>query len=73
MESTSMTKERRTRSNRRREFLKLTGLGTAAAAAATVASVAGADSTEAAETHEATSDGYRATAHVKTFYATARF
>lgn len=57
---------------KRREFLRLAGLGGVAAGAATVA---GSPRETAAETAngQARSDGYRATAHVRKYYDLSRF
>jgi len=52
----------------RRDFLKLSTLGVAAAGAA--AAIAPAKPAEAAEPE---GSGYRETAHVRTYYETARF
>jgi len=52
-----------------RNFLRLAGLGVAAGGAAVVG---GPGEAKAAETSE-TSDGYRETEHVKTYYKLARF
>lgn len=54
----------------RRDFLKLSGIGTAAG----VAVIAGVQKpAEAASRPEKVSAGYRETAHVKTAYALSRF
>ncbi|MEQ8332489.1 twin-arginine translocation signal domain-containing protein [Nisaea sp.] len=54
----------------RRDFLKLSGIGTAAGAAV----IAGVQKpAEAAVRPEKVSAGYRETAHVKTAYALSRF
>jgi len=58
------------KSAKRREFLKLIGLGGLAGAASVVA-VKPADATATAKT--ATGQGYRETEHVKTYYKLARF
>ncbi len=65
-----MIKDQEPKSTKRRDFLKLAGLGTLAGAAAAAgtprdAAAATADKTQAA--------GYRETAHVKKFYSLARF
>ena len=65
-----MKKDQEPTSTKRRDFLKVAGLGTLAGAAAAaggprVAKAATADRTAAA--------GYRETAHVKKFYSLARF
>lgn len=54
---------------RRRDFLKLVGLGGVAGAAA----VAGAGNAAKASEKPLPETGYRETAHVKKFYETARF
>ncbi len=51
----------------RRDFLKLTALGVAAVG------TAAALKPSAAEASEPTGSGYRETAHVRTYYDTARF
>lgn len=51
----------------RRDFLKLSALGAAAAGAAMAARP------ETAEADEPAGAGYRETAHVRTYYETARF
>lgn len=66
-----MTKRETEIRSDRRDFLKLAGLGTAAAGGAVVASATGA---EAAEPEAGKSSaGYRESEHVKAFYASARF
>lgn len=55
---------------KRREFLKLMGLGGVAGAAALAAGASG--SAEAAEPTKPET-GYRETAHVRKFYETAKF
>lgn len=54
----------------RRAFLKGAGVGTVGAAAAVAGTVVGA---APAKAEAKPAEGYRETAHVKTFYATARF
>jgi hypothetical protein len=65
-----MKKEQKASAAKRREFLKLAGLGsvTAVAGAASVAAPA-----EAKEEPSATAAGYRETAHVRKAYELARF
>ena len=63
-----MSDEREPRT-KRRQFLKLMGLGGVAGAAALAAGAAPAK----AEDKPAAEAGYRETAHVKKFYETARF
>lgn len=65
-----MTKDQETKAAKRRDFLKLTGLGAltgaAAAAVGTTTAEAGVETSERAA-------GYRETAHVKKAYELARF
>jgi hypothetical protein len=65
-----MTKEQEGKSTRRRDFLKLAGVGTLGGAAAAVA--AAVPATAAVEPPEGAA-GYRETAHVKKAYELARF
>jgi hypothetical protein len=67
-EDGAMTKEQEGKAARRRDFLKLAGLGTLGGAAAATAAAVGAAPVEAAEPK-----GYRETAHVKKVYELARF
>ncbi|GHE02492.1 formate dehydrogenase [Defluviimonas sp. 20V17] len=59
----------------RRSFLRFAGLGALAGSAALAAGATPevAEATEAAATSGADAAGYRETAHVKTYYAAARF
>jgi hypothetical protein len=54
----------------RREFLRLSGV---AAATGGAALAVGGSESQASETLEAASSGYRETDHVKTYYRLARF
>ena len=63
-----MTKEQEGKAARRRDFLKLAGLGTLGGAAAAPATAIGAAPAQAVEP-----EGYRETAHVKKVYELARF
>lgn len=63
-----MSDERNATKTKRRQFLKLMGLG-GVAGAATLASGAA----PAAAEKPASETGYRETAHVRKFYETARF
>lgn len=54
----------------RRDFLKMAGIGTLAAGAAAVASP---ETAQAAGADQDGGEGYRETAHVKTYYDLARF
>ncbi len=65
-----MRKEQETSVAKRREFLKLAGLGSVGAVAAAASATAPA---EAAAEPDAPSDGYRETAHVRKAYELARF
>jgi hypothetical protein len=66
-----MRQDRETPKTERRQFLKLAGLGAAAGAAATVA---GAEPAAAAVADgKPAKQGYRETAHVRTYYELARF
>jgi anaerobic selenocysteine-containing dehydrogenase len=58
------------KSAKRRDFLKLIGLGSLAGAASVVAAKPAA---AVATATTATGQGYRETEHVKTYYRTARF
>ena len=64
-----MEKNQDLKSTRRRDFLKLAGLGTVAGAAAAKAGAP--DPAEAAADGKAR--GYRETEHVKKYYSLARF
>jgi hypothetical protein len=68
-EDEAMTKEQEGKAPRRRDFLKLAGLGTLGGAAAATATAMGAAPAEAAERET----GYRETAHVQKVYELARF
>jgi hypothetical protein len=65
-----MKKEQEATATRRRDFLKLAGLGSATAVASAAASVVPA---EAKEEPSPGGAGYRETAHVKKAYELARF
>jgi hypothetical protein len=65
-----MEKEQKASAAKRREFLKLAGLGSVTAAAGAASVVAPA---EAKEEPSAGAAGYRETAHVKKAYELARF
>jgi hypothetical protein len=67
-EDGAMTKEQEGKAPRRRDFLKLAGLGALGSAAAATATAVGAKPVEAAKPA-----GYRETAHVKKVYELARF
>ncbi len=64
-----MSKQDEAKQSRRREFLKLTGLGTLAGAAA----LAGGVPREAKAASPDTGSDYRETEHVKKVYELARF
>ncbi|EPC04450.1 hypothetical protein L861_03750 [Litchfieldella anticariensis FP35 = DSM 16096] len=64
---------RKTRNPERRRFLKTLGMGTAAAgAAATVGHITLAEAETAPAKNTETSQQYRETDHIRTFYATLR-
>jgi hypothetical protein len=65
-----MKKEQEATAARRRDFLKLAGLGSATAVASAAAAVVPA---EATEQPSGTATGYRETVHVKKVYELARF
>lgn len=65
-----MKKEREVTATKRRDFLKLAGLGSATAV---VSAAAGVVPAEAKEEPSAVRAGYRETAHVKKAYELARF
>ena len=65
-----MTKEQEASGAKRRQFLKLAGVGTLSGAAA---AVLGSPPAEAKVEADAKSAGYRETAHVKKVYELARF
>jgi hypothetical protein len=65
-----MKKEQEATATKRREFLKLAGLGSASAVAGVAAAVVPVEAKEASSTQRA---GYRETAHVKKAYELARF
>jgi anaerobic selenocysteine-containing dehydrogenase len=66
-----MEKQKEAKRAKRREFLKLAGLGTLASAAAAGASAP--READAATPETATGSGYRETEHVRKAYALARF
>lgn len=66
-----MTKDKEQGRAKRRDFLKLLGLG--GVATATVAVAGDAPEAKASEAGPADARGYRETEHVKKFYETARF
>ncbi len=55
--------------DKRRDFLKMAGLGTVAGGAA----IATAGTVQASSLEEDTGSGYRETGHVKTYYELAKF
>lgn len=65
-----MEKNQDLKSTRRRDFLKLAGLGTVAGAAA---AKAGAPDPAEAAAADGKARGYRETEHVKKYYSLARF
>jgi nitrous oxide reductase len=66
-----MEKQKEAKRTKRREFLRLAGIGTLAGAAAAGASVA--RSAEAAPSETTTGSGYRETEHVRKVYDLSRF
>jgi len=66
-----MKKQKETAKAKRREFLKLAGLGTLATAAA--AGAGAPDCVEAATSETSTGSGYRETEHVRKAYDLSRF
>jgi hypothetical protein len=66
----TMSESKEAPSTRRREFLKLAGLGSVSGAAA-MAGLAG--SAKAAEAEAPSASGYRETPHVKKVYELSRF
>ena len=65
-----MKKEQEATATKRRDFLKLAGLGSVTAVASAAAAVVPAEATEQPSAGRA---GYRETAHVKKAYELARF